>query len=316
MSMSSALSHVKGVALLPSSTSYFSAPGETLDPRLFDGDHLKGHVRNGLLGMLMAHMVHHFDEPERWTTAWLAGSGVSYQWQAAREPGDLDVLVGIDYVEFRATNPGYRGMSDSEVSREINESFQQDLTPYTRDWNGYEVTFYSNPWATDITAINPYAAYDLTSDRWTVPPDPRQHAPFVRAWQQKADRDESMAMDILRRYSQSMTDLRAASNPAHRVNAERRLNLAIDEAVDLFDQIHLGRKQAFSSTGAGYEDWGNYRWQAGKRSGVVPALRQIKDFRDGRDAASEAETYGVELPTSDVLTRRAISAAQRSGRYR
>jgi hypothetical protein len=40
-------------------------------------------------------------------------------------------------------------------------------------------TFYANPWATDITAINPYAAYDLPFEAWTVAPDPRQHATVV-----------------------------------------------------------------------------------------------------------------------------------------
>lgn len=313
MPMSSALTRVTGVALMPGSTSYFSTPAESLDPKLFDGDHLKPWARSKLLGMLMAHLVHHFNEPDRWAQAWIAGSGVSFQWEASRDPGDLDILVGIDYVEFRATNPEFHGMSDAEVSQEINESFYADLTPFTQDWNGYEVTFYSNPWATDITAINPYAAYDLTHDEWTVPPDPRQHPPVVRAWEQKADRDQKMAEDIIRRYSQAVTDVRGTGNPAYRINAERRLHLAMGEAVDMFDDIHVGRKQSFSPFGAGYNDYGNYRWQAGKRSGVVQALRQIKDYREAADAADEAETYGIELPQADVLTRRAIRAGRRSG---
>lgn len=310
--MSSALSHAQGVALLPASTSYFSAPGTSLDPTLFDGYHLKAWVRTKLLGMLMAHLVHHYNSPERWAHAWVAGSGVSYQWEASRSPGDLDVLVGVDYPLFRESNPDYRGLSDAEISRDLNETFNADLTPFTRDWNGYEVTFYSNPWATDITAINPYAAYDLHHDEWTVEPDPRQHAPVVRAWEQKATRDHEMANDIVRRYSQALTDVRGAQNPAYRVNAERRLNLAIDEAVDLFDQIHHGRKQAFSSFGSGYADYGNYRWQAGKASGVVPALRKIKDYRTAIEDDRMAQTYGVDLPSSDVLTRRA-ALAKRGG---
>lgn len=310
--MSSALSHAQGVALFPSSTSYFSQAAGSLDPALFDGDHLKPWVRSKLLGMLMAHLVHHYNSPERWTRAWVAGSGVSFQWEASRSPGDLDVLVGVDYPAFRASNTDYVGLSDAEISRDINESFNTDLTPFTRDWHGYEVTFYSNPWATDITAINPYAAYDLDRDEWTVPPDPRQHAPHVRAWEDRAQRDHDMANDIVRRYSQALTDVRSASNPAYRVNAERRLNLSMDEAIDLFDQIHRGRKQAFSPMGTGYADWGNYRWQAGKASGVVSALRQIKDYRDAVDREQVAETYGVELPTSEVLTRRAALAKRGS----
>ena len=313
MSISSAFSHAQGVALMPGSTSYFSNPSANLDPRLFDGDHLKPWVRSQLLGMLMAHMVHHYNEPQHWVRAWIAGSGVSYQWEAQRDPGDLDVLVGVDYVAFRTHNPDYLGVSDAEISKDINESFYADLTPFTKNWNGFEVTFHSNPWATDITAINPYAAYDLNNDEWTVEPDPRQHPPVSRAWEQKSQRDHDMAMDIVRRYSQAVTDVRAAGNPAFRVNAERRLHLAIDEAVDMFDEIHGGRKSAFSPYGSGYSDFGNYRWQAGKRSGVIPALRRIKEYRDAWAESEELDTYGVEMPTADTLTRRAATAARRSG---
>jgi hypothetical protein len=39
---------------------------------------------------------------------WLAGSAVSYQWSAAREPGDLDVLIGVDYIQFRKAHPEYK----------------------------------------------------------------------------------------------------------------------------------------------------------------------------------------------------------------
>lgn len=297
---------VNGVHLLPASTSYFSTASEGLDPRLFDGYHLKPSIRQGLLGMLMAHLVHHFNQPEQWAIAWVAGSGVSYQWEAVREPGDLDVLVGIDYVAFRSSNSDYAGMSDAEISQEINETFYADLTPFTRNWRGFEVTFYSNPWATDITAINPYAAYSLTDDEWTVEPDPRQHPPVVRSWEQRAQRDTDMAMDIVRRYSQAVTDVRAATNPAYRLNAERRLHLSMAEGVDLFDQIHHGRKAAFSPFGQGYNDWGNYRWQAAKRSGTVGALRSMKDYQDQAALEEQAQTYGVELPSSDLLVRRAI----------
>lgn len=296
--------------IVPGSTSYFSAAADALDPRLFDGNRLRPGVRTALLGMLMAHLVHHFERPDSWTHAWIAGSGVSYQWEAARSPGDLDVLVGIDYVAFRASNPQYAGMSDAEISKEVNETFYASLTPFTRDWHGFEVTFYSNPWATDITAINPYAAYDLTLDGWTIAPDPRQHAPVVRSWQAMADRDAAEARQLVARYSQAVAEVRAARNPAHRVNAERTLHLAMEQAVGLFDEIHEGRKAAFSPYGQGYEDWGNYRWQAGKQSGIVPVLRAIKDYRDQAMAESQAQTYGMELPDADVLVRRAIRGGQ------
>lgn len=297
------------VSIVPSSTSYFSQPSSELDPRLFAGHHIRPWVRNGILSLLDGHLGRQYVAPERWSTAWLAGSGVSYQWSADRVPGDLDCLVGIDYPRFRENNPEYVGLSDTEISKLLNEGFNADLMPGTEDWHGYELTFYVNPGATDIRSINPYAAYDLTSDSWTVEPDPRP-AGFSRSWEQQAHRDWEMASEIVRRYSQALTDLRAAPNPAYRINAEQRLRATISHAVSLFDDIHHGRKIAFSPVGGGYADYNNYRWQAGKASGAVPALRQIKQYADAARESTEAETYGVTLPTADTLLRRAATYRQ------
>jgi len=107
------------------------------------------------------------------------------------------------------------------------------------------------------------------------------------------------------RYSQALTDLQNSTHPAARTDAERRFKMAVEQAVSLFDTVHEGRKTAFSGTGQGYDDWGNYLWQMGKKAGWVPALRQIKDYHQRASQASNVDTYGVELPDSDLLIRRA-----------
>jgi hypothetical protein len=74
----------------------------------------------------------------------------------------------------------------------------------------------------------------------------------------------------------------------------------------LFEEIHGGRKQAFSPSGEGYLDYANYRWQAGKESGIVPALRSLKDLSKESQREFAVRTYGVELPDASVLVRRAM----------
>lgn len=287
-------------------TSYFSQPEETLDPRLFEGeDKMRGNIRAGLLGLLFGYLDAHYTAAHAWTNAWVAGSGVSYQWSAAREPGDLDVLVGVDYPSFRASNSAMAGLSDTEISREITDGFREHLQPKTTNWHGYEVTFYVNPHATNILSINPYAAYDLIGDRWTVYPDMFAHAPQNREWAQRAKADDERAKEIVRAYTKAHGDLHRAPNDAGRRNAERYMNLAIDQAVALYDDIHLGRSKAFSPNGEGYGDWNNYRWQAGKASGTIQALHQIKAYHDQVKHDREAQTYGIEIPDVDTLTRRA-----------
>ena len=184
-------------SITPGSTSYFSEPSSELDPNLFQGTELKHWVRMGILSILFDYLGTKFTAPGLWTHVWLAGSGVSYQWEAQREPGDLDCLIGIDYVKFRQSNPEFTGYSDIEIAKTMNEDFSSDLMPNTRNWEGYELTYYVNP-QSDIRDINPYAAYDLTSDSWTVYPDHNPQPPYSRAWEQKTMRDEDMADEMIR----------------------------------------------------------------------------------------------------------------------
>ena len=71
------------------------------------------------------------------------------------------------------------------------------------------------------------------------------------------------------------------------------------------DEIHGNRGQAFSTTGQGYDDFNNYRWQAAKREGTIESLRRIKEYASGRQQNMETSLYGMELPTTDTLIRRA-----------
>ena len=284
-------------------TSYFSRPSEQLDPKLFDDEGLKPWVRTGILSMLFEHFATNYVSPHTWTRAWIAGSGVSYQWEAAREPGDLDCLVGINYVLFRQSNPDYASFSNQEIASLINDGFNAELMPKTRNWEGYELTYYVNE-QSDIRDINPYAAYDLIADTWEVKPERNMTAPYSRAWEQKAKRDESTAKEMLSRHAAALQEVRGASNPAHRLNAERRLKLAEDQASTFFDDIHAGRKVAFSRIGAGYSDFNNYRWQAGKRSGIIQDLRAIKDSKTEAEKQKQLQTYGIELPDTNTLLRR------------
>lgn len=288
-------------------TSYFSAPAPTLDPKLFDSRKLKAWVSNGVKQLLFDHLNQRYRHPELWAHPWLAGSGVSYQWSAARQPGDLDCLVGIDYVQFRKANPEYIGLSDTEISQLMNEYFREELQPMTENWHGYELTFYVNPGATDIRTIRPYAAYSLKYDEWTVTPDPSAEPPENIVWEQIAKQDLATAETISTRFNQAYTEVKQSRNDAMRRNAETRMDMAMDQALALWDEIHSGRKVAFSADGEGYEDFHNWRWQAAKRSGAHRLLMLIKDYEKQQRTVQQIQTYGVDLPDADILRRRAAT---------
>lgn len=291
--------------IMPGTSSFDLAPADTLDPELFDGTHLETGVRLELLGMLHGFMEQRYRNHETWLRAWMAGSGASYRWHASETAKDLDILLGIDFVNFRQAHPEFTQVGNEEIAKHINDQLRSDLWPTTANWKDvYEVTWYVNPRSWDIRAINPYAAYSLVDDNWTVPPS--KAPPSVNPkWGPVADSYAIRAGHAVQRYSQALTELQNAQNPAHRINAESRFNLAVDQAVRMFDTVHEGRRTAFTQVGKGYDDFSNFLWQSGKKMGWIPALRQIKDYHQQARATRQQQTYGMELPDTDVLVRRA-----------
>ena len=283
------------------STSYFSKPSTTLDPNLFEGRQLRSWVRQAIMHMLSDFFEKEYRHHELWAHPWLAGSGVSYQWEAHRDPGDLDCLVGVEGIQFRKANPEYSGLTDAEIASMINELFRSALMPKTENWHGYELTFYVNPGATDIRTINPYAAYDLKYNEWTVPPDPTQEAPYQPEWEVVADQDAKTASQIHTRFVSALQDVRNSHADATRRNAEVRMTAAKQQAEALFSEIHGNRHLAFNMDGAGYYDFNNYRWQASKRTGGLHLLQKVRDYQ------MEQPNYGVELPDTATLIRRAAT---------
>lgn len=284
-------------------TSYFSAPAPELDPTLFDGRNLKSWVRQGVMSILGDFLGLHYRHSEMWAHPWLAGSAISYQWQAARTPGDLDCLIGVDYPQFRKANPEFRGLTDREISEQLNEEFRNELHGRTEDWNGFELTFYVNPGATDIRSIKPYAAYDLKYNEWTVHPDPQQKAPTNPEWDKVAASDKATADTVATRAEAALLDLRNSSSEAIRRNAENRLTIAAAQGNALYNEIHQNRSMAFSQAGQGYGDFHNYRWQAGKATGTIQKLRDVRAHLQNN--VKESNPYGVEFPDTSTLIRRA-----------
>jgi hypothetical protein len=295
------------VSIEPSETSYFSTPGAGLDPRLFRSNKLVPAVRSSILRVLVDHLKTHYYSPENYINVWLAGSAVSYQWAAARTPADLDCLIGVNYLMFRQSNPDYKALSDKQIADMFNADFRADLHPLTKTFMGvYELTFFVNV-KTDIRSIKPYAAYSLTTDDWTVQPELKA-PPRNKMWEERVSKDTSKTTEILSRYSAALTSLGSATTDTARRNAEAALKLAVEQGAALFDEIHHGRTYAFSPGGQGYMDMYNYRWQAGKAAGIVQALRQLKDVSISGRKSFEESTYGMELPDTSVLIRRALGA--------
>jgi hypothetical protein len=301
---------------------FFSPPQEGLDPNLFDGTTLKQEVRQFCIGELWAALKKlGLKRPASWTYVWLAGSGVSYQWAGDRGNGDLDCLFGVNFPTFLMENRDWSGMSEEQFATWLNTHLKSDLWPKTASVQfgsqNYEVTFYLNAGTgSDIRNINPYAAYDLRKNSWTVTPqavtDPNA---YPEAWFRAANNDEATTSHLVGRHNE-LRDKIAQMVPGSPVwhNAGTELRQNAEAARALWEEIHGGRHEAFSQMGHGYEDWHNFRWQMAKRQGVVHALRGILSFSAAANDARDTELYGGPIASADEsLSRAALVSRERPG---
>lgn len=290
--------------ITPGGSGYFSAPRKDFDPRLFVGDQFRPDVRQFILDTLYTFWDHRFKGAKSWSTVWAAGSGISYQWKSDRSNGDLDILIGVDFPKFFAANAEYAGIPEQDMADIFNKAFHADLWPQTADWNGFEVTFYVNPHSTDIRDINPYAAYDITHNTWTVRPPVLPEDPstlYPKVFRQAVAAERERTASLVARHATLKREVEAA-NPGSPgwTNSVTQLNLVVGQARDLFQSIHLDRKQAFGEGGKGYGDYYNYRWQAHKQAGTVQALAALSQVDKDAHAAQETDLYGRALETAST----------------
>ncbi len=311
-----AIHHQGPVKVTPGGSGYFSRPSLELDPNLFDGTHLKPAVRAWLVNTLYGFWDRKYRNARIWSTIWLAGSGISYQWAADRSNGDLDVLVGVNWPQFAASNPAYRSLTPQQAADHIDLVLKTELWPRTAHthFNGqtYEVTYYVNATGSDIRTINPYAAYNLTTDTWTVRPPALPTNParlYPKAYSTAIAGESRTVSDLVDRYNALSRTLHRTrpGTPGH-ATATAQLHHVTAQAGAMFDDIHLGRRAAFRPGGSGYGDWNNYRWQAHKAAGTVQALAAITTAASAAASTYATDVYGQDLQPADRLLTRALLA--------
>jgi hypothetical protein len=296
---------------------YFSQPALILDPQLFEGNELKPDVLSTILGLFHDYMSSRYNNVSEWTMAWLAGSGISYQWAGGRGNGDLDVLLGIDYTRFVDSNPAFSGMDRYDISYIVNDDLRTNLWPTTsmvtfhRGDHPYEVTYYLN-FNTEnrddsIKELQPYAAYNLTENHWTVEPESNPVRDVPKEYEEQAVSNTLAAESIGQRYKslQAILAFETPHSPRWH-DAIRSLNAVSSEAQALFDQIHTNRKQAFDANGEGYHDFYNYQWQAAKRDGIVGKLNQISQAATKEQEYRDTHLYGAPIESDP---RRLLTSA-------
>lgn len=293
---------------------YFSTPAPALDPHLFDGTHLKPPIRTHLLNTLYDYWTRTYKKPHQWSTVWLAGSGISYQWAADRSNGDLDVLIGVNWPAFITANPAYEGLTPQQLADQIDTELKTELWPRTAhtifSGQSYEVTYFVNATGSDIRHINPYAAYNVTTDAWTIRPPLLPTNPatlYPKAYSRTVAGESRTISTLVDRYNTLARDLKRfpAGSPGH-INATAGLHHITSQARSMWEDIHLGRRAAFEPGGTGYTDYHNYRWQAHKQQGSAQALAAIATVDHDATTHYDNALYHTQLNAADKLIARAI----------
>jgi hypothetical protein len=264
----------------------FAHTQDTLDPDLFDhNERMHPWIRDSLIDILEAFWRPRYGDWHSWTRIYLAGSLASYWWSTL----DFDTLVGVDTHRFVRDHPEFGGMSDPEICQALTHEFILELDPLLKDWsfppepnlhrlmdtlNGpdptdvyksvpytlvtgigpMEMTWYVNPSAYDIRVIKPYAAYDVTQDRWAVHPDKMSktwgaHALGNVFWEHLADVADHIKAALA---------LPEPERTAH--------------CLSIYDAIHAARGKAFSPAGKGVTDPRSLQWIVLNRWGLLGPL--------------------------------------------
>jgi hypothetical protein len=315
------------VVASPGQSGYFSAPSSSLDPRLFVGGTkmFRPEVRDWILSTLYDYWETRYNAPREWSTVWVAGSGISYQWAANRGNGDLDILIGVEYAEFYRLNERYVGFSEDDMADIFNVDLHTGLWPHTEateitptsvptpggaDTESlFEITWYVNPGATDIRDIRPYAAYNVTTDTWTVEPPQIGSDPgsaFPKEYWDYVNDEKHLADSLVSKYNSIAATVKVQQphSPGWH-NSMSALDVVLTQAGALFNDIHLGRKNAFGPSGSGYGDFYNFRWQAHKRFGTMQALHALSQTHaEAQEKAAEA-LYGAPIDSAGKTLRTA-----------
>lgn len=260
-------------AWVPSSGVF--GPTTGLDPQLFtEAQQLRPQVREAILERLAVSL--HQLLGEGWQSlvrVYLAGGSAS-EWAGAR-PGeqgarDLDVLIGPQDPQGLARETGHDGVAGSgphavgegeQVAQVINRVLRAHFND--EHWlpgfgGSWSLTGYYNPHAGDITAIHPYAAWDLTNSRWAVKPP---HLPHHSV----ADFDPA----VIRHARAMATEARAILQLPEPFRHQ--------QARDLWDRLHAARSRAFSDEGAGWQDPGNLaeKWLAYSPRNILGRIKEL-----------------------------------------
>lgn len=261
-----------------------------LDPRLFDGDHLKPSVREAVMADLNAVLQPLLGSAwQGYIKVYLAGSEAS-EWtsKTLEGNGDFDTLLGVDYEALRGAQgrrEDWQSLSGPEIDARLNKALREhyNLSPWHAPFGGvWDRTGYFNGNAYDIKRIKPYAAYSISDDEWAVRP------PHLPDWDFTQHPLYKPLLAEMKGYADAIEAIDAMPDP-HRSRQGRAL----------WEHLHSDRARAFSDEGTGWDDPGNLVEKALAEWGLWDKLVEIR-YGKQKTSAAEVRFSAGRMRLSDI----------------
>lgn len=247
-------------------------PTHGLDHRLFDGEKLRPQVRAYILETLNGFWKPRYGLSwDQWARVYFAGSEAS-EWTSETLEGnnDFDILIGVDYDAYRANGSRKDARkTNEEITDELNEGFRKGLNPRTTNatimvdgelTGPWDNTWYVNKDSYDIREIRPYAAYDVTADKWVVKP------PHLPEWSTNAFPEGKGLAREIRGIIDMAKGILAMPEPYRTQNGRA-----------LWEFVHANRSDAFGAQGEGWWDARNVIEKALDQAGLMQQLWVLMD---------------------------------------
>jgi len=294
-------------------------PHKELYPNLFRGGKvIPKDVRDILKNHVLEPLSQEFDNPDSFIYFTIYGSGISYNWD---ESGDLDLQLWVDLEKYSATANDPLPVDDllADIRRIVqmvnfpsfNELGLTDTGTATEDTTGVMlIQYYPKPGKgtkEENLASQPYACYDLETDKWLVKPKPIRPKFYGENFLLLMPKAKDIALQteaLLGEYQRNILNWQfwyAMWSRYKKKEYKDQYKEAMDDATQekegikvLFQGVFGGRAEAYSPEGQGIMD---ERDMLQKLLEVWGIFQDLKHFAR---APLPWEEQDMPLPTSSV----------------
>ena len=205
-----------------------------------------------------------------WSRLYVSGSATSHAW-ARRAPGDVDVQIVVDYPALRKHHPEYATMNDPELHVALVTQLKASLAGVEAA-PGLPLEGFIRP----EQSVSEYeqhvhrlgqGVWDIQAHQWIVQPPPPVDGEDIDTGEILEGEGGQLALEY--------PEWLAQARQLVAVLDSQLANDAGEHLQQIYTLLHHLREQAFSPTGQGARDVGNFLWRYAMDHGPLARVKHI-----------------------------------------